>query len=35
VKQYAALGALASQAARAFADEVAHRKFPGDEHGYR
>lgn len=35
VKQYAALGALASQAARAFADDVAHRKFPGDEHGYR
>ena len=35
VKQYAPLGALASQAARAFADEVAHRKFPGDEHGYR
>jgi 3-methyl-2-oxobutanoate hydroxymethyltransferase len=35
VKQYAALGALASQAARSFADEVAHRKFPGDEHGYR
>jgi len=34
-KQYAALGALASQAARAFAEEVAHRKFPGDEHGYR
>jgi 3-methyl-2-oxobutanoate hydroxymethyltransferase len=35
VKQYAPLGSLASQAARAFADEVAHRKFPGDEHGYR
>jgi 3-methyl-2-oxobutanoate hydroxymethyltransferase len=35
VKQYAGLGALASQAARAFADDVAHRKFPGDEHGYR
>jgi 3-methyl-2-oxobutanoate hydroxymethyltransferase len=34
-KQYASLGALASQAARSFADEVAHRKFPGDEHGYR
>jgi 3-methyl-2-oxobutanoate hydroxymethyltransferase len=34
-KQYASLGALASQAARRFADEVAHRKFPGDEHGYR
>jgi 3-methyl-2-oxobutanoate hydroxymethyltransferase len=35
VKQYASLGAVASQAARAFADDVAHRKFPGDEHGYR
>jgi 3-methyl-2-oxobutanoate hydroxymethyltransferase len=35
VKQYANLGALASQAARAFADDVAHRKFPGDEHCYR
>jgi 3-methyl-2-oxobutanoate hydroxymethyltransferase len=35
VKQYAALGALASQAARAFADEVAHRKFPAAEHCYR
>ncbi len=34
-KQYANLGALASQAARQFADEVAHRKFPGDEHSYR
>jgi 3-methyl-2-oxobutanoate hydroxymethyltransferase len=34
VKQYASLGALAAQAARAFADEVAHGKFPGDEHGY-
>jgi len=34
VKQYAGLGALASQAARAFADDVAHGKFPGDEHGY-
>jgi 3-methyl-2-oxobutanoate hydroxymethyltransferase len=34
VKQYASLGALASQAARAFADDVAQRKFPGDEHGY-
>ena len=28
------LGALASQAARRFADEVAHRKFPGDEHSF-
>ena len=35
VKQYANLGAVASQAARAFADDVADRKFPGDEHGYR
>ena len=34
-KQYAALGALASQAARAFADEVAKRKFPAAEHEYR
>jgi 3-methyl-2-oxobutanoate hydroxymethyltransferase len=35
VKQYANLGALASQAARTFADEVAHRKFPDEEHSYR
>jgi 3-methyl-2-oxobutanoate hydroxymethyltransferase len=34
-KQYASLGQLASQAARAFADDVRHRKFPGDEHSYR
>lgn len=34
VKQYASLGALASQAARSFADDVANGKFPGDEHGY-
>ncbi len=34
VKQYANLGSLASQAARAFADDVANRKFPGDEHAY-
>jgi 3-methyl-2-oxobutanoate hydroxymethyltransferase len=34
-KQYASLGALASQAARAFADEVAQRKFPAREHSYR
>jgi 3-methyl-2-oxobutanoate hydroxymethyltransferase len=34
-KQYASLGALAAQAARAFAEEVADRKFPGDEHSYR
>ncbi len=35
VKRYANLGQLASQAARAFADDVRHRKFPGDEHSYR
>ncbi|NNL67691.1 MAG: 3-methyl-2-oxobutanoate hydroxymethyltransferase, partial [Myxococcales bacterium] len=34
VKQYASLGALTAQAARAFADDVANGKFPGDEHGY-
>jgi len=34
VKQYASLGALAAQAARAYAADVAHGKFPGDEHGY-
>ena len=33
-KSFANLGALASQAARAYADEVAQRKFPGDEHSY-
>jgi 3-methyl-2-oxobutanoate hydroxymethyltransferase len=35
VKQYAGLGALASQAARAFAEEVREAKFPGPEHSYR
>ena len=35
VKQYVNLGALASQAARAFADEVANGKFPAEEHCYR
>jgi 3-methyl-2-oxobutanoate hydroxymethyltransferase len=35
VKSYANLGALASQAARRFADEVATRKFPDEEHSYR
>ncbi|MGH0038017.1 MAG: 3-methyl-2-oxobutanoate hydroxymethyltransferase [Myxococcota bacterium] len=35
VKQYANLGALASQAARNFAEEVANAKFPDDEHSYR
>jgi len=34
-KQYAGLGALASQAARAFADDVAQGKFPAREHEYR
>ena len=34
-KTYANLGAQASTAARAFVEEVAHRKFPGDEHSYR
>jgi len=34
-KQYAGLGALASQAARAFADDVAQRKFPAPEHSYK
>ena len=34
-KKYANLGQLASQAARAFADDVRQRKFPGDEHSYR
>jgi 3-methyl-2-oxobutanoate hydroxymethyltransferase len=34
VKQYANLGALTAQAARRFADEVAHRKFPDEEHAY-
>lgn len=34
-KQYANLGALASQAARQFADEVTNGKFPGEEHSYR
>lgn len=35
VKQYANLGAVASQAARAFADEVKNAKFPDDEHSYK
>ena len=34
-KPYANVGALVSLAARSFAEEVAHRKFPGDEHSYR
>ena len=35
VKAYANLGALAGQAARRFAEEVANRKFPDEEHSYR
>jgi 3-methyl-2-oxobutanoate hydroxymethyltransferase len=34
-KQYANIGALASQAARAFADDVVNGKFPDQEHSYR
>ncbi len=35
VKAYASLGAQAAQAARRFAEEVAKRKFPAEEHSYR
>ncbi len=35
VKQYAGLGAAATQAARRFAEEVGERKFPDPEHSYR
>jgi 3-methyl-2-oxobutanoate hydroxymethyltransferase len=35
VKQYANLGAAASQAARTFADEVVNGKFPDEAHSYR
>lgn len=35
VKQYGALGKSATQAARAFVDDVRHRKFPAEEHSYR
>ena len=35
VKQYANVGQLVSQAARAFAEEVTNRKFPDEEHSYR
>lgn len=35
VKQFANLGSLTVQAARRFADEVAHGKFPDAEHSYR
>jgi len=34
VKQYANLGALASKAVRAYADEVQNRKFPDEDHSY-
>jgi len=35
VKQYANLGAVASQAARRFSEEVADAKFPDEQHSYR
>ena len=35
VKPYANLGAVASQAARQFAEEVSEQKFPDAEHSYR
>ena len=35
VKQYANLGAVASQAARRFAEEVSDSKFPDEQHSYR
>ncbi len=35
VKRYANLGAVASQAARAFAEEVVNGKFPDEQHSYR
>lgn len=35
VKQYASLGSVAAAAARAFAEDVANGKFPGEEHSYR
>ena len=35
VKPYANLGAVASQAARRFAEEVSDQKFPDEEHSYR
>ena len=34
-KQYANFGSVASQAARAFSDDVLNGKFPDDEHSYR
>lgn len=35
VKPFASLGAVASQAARRFAEEVGEQKFPDEEHSYR
>ena len=35
VKQYANLGVLVSEAARAYADDVRSGKFPDDDHSYR
>jgi 3-methyl-2-oxobutanoate hydroxymethyltransferase len=35
VKRYAALGSLAAQAARNFAEEVANAKFPDEEYSYQ
>jgi 3-methyl-2-oxobutanoate hydroxymethyltransferase len=35
VKQYANLASQVAAAARAFADDVANGKFPGEEHSYR
>jgi len=35
VKQYANLGSVATQAARAFAEDVVNGKFPDEEHSYR
>jgi len=35
VKSFASLGAVASQAARQYADEVRNRKFPDEAHSYR
>ncbi|MCP4036922.1 MAG: 3-methyl-2-oxobutanoate hydroxymethyltransferase [bacterium] len=34
-KQYANIGAEVSKAARAYADEVKHRKFPDEQHSYK
>jgi len=35
VKQYANVGAQVAKAARAYADEVKHRKFPDEQHSYK